>query len=128
MKYDLDRTVEPSLVEMVEASIKSLSNNEGGRVDHANHDGNLTRARNDGKAFADAIAKALEMANPNETLIIFTADHEHAFAFNGYCGRGSKIKRLCLDVNDEGVANNGEPLLAADSKPYTVAGYLNGAG
>ncbi|MDO5704715.1 MAG: alkaline phosphatase, partial [Paracoccus sp. (in: a-proteobacteria)] len=76
MMYDLDRTGEPSLAELTEAAITSLSNNqegfylnvEGGRVDHANHDGNLHRTVGDGKAFADAIAKAIEMTDPAETL------------------------------------------------------------
>ncbi|MDO5620842.1 MAG: alkaline phosphatase [Paracoccus sp. (in: a-proteobacteria)] len=136
MKYDIDRTGEPSLAEMTEAAIKALSNNEngfylsveGGRVDHANHDGNLHRTVSDGKAFADAIAKALEMTDPQETLIIVTADHEHAIAFNGYCGRGSNILGLCMEENEQGVEHTGKPNLAADGKPYTVAGFLNGAG
>jgi alkaline phosphatase len=136
MKYEQDRTGEPSLAEMVEASIKGLSANENGfylnveagRVDHANHDGNLHRTLMDGKAFADAIAKAMELTNPEDTLIIVTADHEHAISFNGYCGRGSKITGLCMEENEAGVEHNGKPNLAADGKPYTVAGYLNGAG
>ena len=136
MKYDVERTGEPSLAEMTEAAITSLSSNEngfylnveGGRVDHANHDGNLSRTVHDGKAFADAIAKAVEMTNPEETLIIVTADHEHAIAFNGYCGRGSNILGLCMKENDNGVEHTGEPNLADDGKPYTVAGFLNGVG
>ena len=136
MKYEADRTGEPSLAEMTEAAIKTLSTNEngfylsieGGRVDHANHDGNLYRVVTDGKAFADAIAKAVELTNGEDTLIIVTADHEHAIAFNGYCGRGSDILGLCMKENDAGVEHAGELNLAADGKPYTVAGYLNGAG
>lgn len=136
MKYETDRSGEPSLAEMTEASIKALSANEngfylaieGGRVDHANHDGNLYRTVTDGKAFADAIAKAMELTNPEDTLIIVTADHEHAISFNGYCGRGSNILGLCMMENEAGVEHTGEPNLAADGKPYTVAGYLNGVG
>ena len=136
MKYEFDREGEPSLAEMTEATIKALSANEngffisieGGRVDHANHAGNLHRALVDGKAFADAIAKAMELTNPEDTLIIVTADHEHAISFNGYCGRGSKITGLCMLENEAGVEHTGEPALAADGKPYTVAGFLNGAG
>ncbi len=136
MKYEQDRTGEPSLAEMVEASIKGLEGNEqgfylaveAGRVDHANHDGNLHRVLVDGKAFADAIAKAMELTNAEETLIIVTADHEHAIAFNGYCGRGSNILGLCMEENEAGIEHNGTPNLGADGKPYTVAGYLNGVG
>ena len=105
MKYEVDRTGEPSLAEMTEAAIEALSANdqgyylsiEAGRVDHANHDGNLHRTLTDGKAFADAIAKAMELTNVEDTLIIVTADHEHAITFNGYCGRGSNILGLCMD-------------------------------
>lgn len=136
MKYEVDRTGEPSLAEMTEAAIKTLSANEqgfylsveGGRVDHANHDGNLYRTVSDGKAFADAIAKAVEMTNAEDTLIIVTADHEHALAFNGYCGRGSNILGLCMAENEQGVEHSGVPNLGDDGKPYTVAGFLNGVG
>ena len=136
MKYEHDRTGEPSLAEMTEAAIKSLSGNENGfylsieagRVDHANHDGNLHRTLTDGVAFNDAIRKALELTNAEDTLIIVTADHEHAITFNGYCGRGSAITGLCMKINEAGVEHTGEANTAKDGKPYTVAGFLNGAG
>lgn len=136
MKYEHDRAGEPSLAEMTEMAIKALEGNEGGfflsieagRVDHANHDGNLHRVVTDGVAFADAIAMADELTDDNDTLIIVTADHEHAIAFNGYCGRGTPITGLCYDIDPAGVKHTGEPLLADDGKPYTVAGYLNGTG
>ena len=136
MKYEADRTGEPSLAEMTEAAIDTLSTNENGyylsieagRVDHANHDGNAYRVLSDGKAFADAIAKAMEMTDPAETLIIVTADHEHAIAFNGYCGRGSNVLGLCMEEDGAGIAHSGAPNMGMDGKPYTVIGYLNGAG
>lgn len=136
MKYEHDRTGEPSLAEMTSAAIERLSANEegyflsieAGRVDHANHDGNLHRVLTDGVAFAEAVQTAIDMVDDSDTLIIVTADHEHAIAFNGYCGRGSDITGLCMGIDDAGVEHTGEPELAADGKPYTVAGYLNGAG
>lgn len=136
MKYEHDRTGEPSLAEMTETAIKALSGNpegfyleiEAGRVDHANHDGNLHRTVTDGAAFAKAIEKAVGMVNLDETLIVVTADHEHAISFNGYCGRGSPITGLCYDVNNNGVEHTADTLMGLDGKPYTVAGYLNGAG
>ncbi len=136
MKYEHDRTGEPSLADMTEAAIKALSTNgegfylmvESGRVDHANHAGNAHRMVTDGVAFAEAVQKALEMTNAQETLIIVTADHEHAIAFNGYCGRGSPITGLCYDVNTTGIKHEGKVLTADDGKPYTVIGYLNGPG
>ncbi len=136
MKYEHDRTGEPSLAEMTEMAIKSLEGNdegffltiEAGRVDHANHDGNLHRVVTDGIAFTDAIAKADELTNDEDTLIIVTADHEHAIAFNGYCGRGTPITGLCYSIDGNGVAHTGEPQTGDDGQPYTVVGYLNGAG
>ncbi|WP_102107836.1 alkaline phosphatase [Oceaniglobus roseus] len=136
MMYEADRSGEPSLAEMTEAAIKALSGNENGyyleieagRVDHANHDGNLARTVRDGVAFAEAVAKADELTDDADTLIIVTADHEHAIAFNGYCGRGSDILGLCMGIDEAGEKNTGEPLLGANGKPYTVAGFLNGAG
>ena len=63
---------------MTEDAIKALQGNENGfyleveagRVDHANHDGNLFRALTDGVAFAEAVAKADELTDDADTLII----------------------------------------------------------
>lgn len=136
MLYENDRNGEPSLAEMTEMAINSLSANEdgyylmveAGRVDHANHDGNLHRAVTDGVAFAEAIDKAMGMIDLQDTLVIVTADHGHGLEFNGYCGRGTPITGLCYNVDDNGEAHSGEPAMALDGKPYTVAGYMNGAG
>lgn len=138
MKYEADRadTDEPSLEAMTRAAIEYLSKNENGyfleieagRVDHANHDGNAYRVMTDAMEFAEAVAAADELTDDSETLIIVTADHEHAIAFNGYCGRGSPILGLCYGIKEGQVEHDGEPNLGADGKPYTVIGYLNGAG
>ncbi|MEQ8695302.1 MAG: alkaline phosphatase, partial [Bauldia litoralis] len=138
MKYEHDRTDEdePSLADMTKMAIEQLSKNEdgyyleveAGRIDHASHDGNLHRTLTDGIAFAEAVALADELTDDGDTLIIVTADHEHAIAFNGYCGRGSPITGLCYDVAKGQVKHSDEPLTGSDGKPYTVAGFLNGAG
>jgi len=136
MQYEYDRTNEPSLAEMVEASIKALQGNEAGffleveagRVDHANHAGNLHRVVTDGVAFAEAVAVAKELTDASDTLLIVTADHEHAIAFSGYCGRGTPITGLCLGINPMGIEHTGVPELADDGQPYSVVGFLNGPG
>lgn len=138
MKYEADRadTDEPSLEAMTRAAIEFLSKNENGyyleieagRVDHANHDGNAYRTLTDAQQFTAAIAAADELTDDADTLIIATADHEHAIAFNGYCGRGSPILGLCYDIKEGQLEHSSEPNLGADGKPYTVIGYLNGAG
>jgi alkaline phosphatase len=138
MQYEADREGEPSLAEMTGAAIEALQARggengfflqvEAGRVDHANHGGNLARVVRDQQAFAEAVAMADEMTDDADTLIIVTADHEHAITFNGYCGRGSDILGLCMAVDPEGVGHADEPNTASDGLPYTVAGYLNGPG
>lgn len=136
MQYEADRTDEPSIAEMTTAAIERLSSNEegfylmveSGRIDHANHDGNAARTMEDGMAFADAVAAAVARTDPAETLIIVTADHEHAIAFNGYCGRGSPINGLCYEIDEAGTEHLPEPVMGADDKPVTVVGYLNGPG
>lgn len=136
MQYEADRTDEPSLADMTKTAISALSTNtngfflqvEAGRIDHALHDGNLARVVADGEAMAEAVKMADEMTNDEDTLIIVTADHAHGLAFNGYCGRGSNILGLCMEVDPAGVAAKTTPNLAADGKPYTVAGFVNGPG
>ncbi|WP_306133217.1 alkaline phosphatase [Roseivivax marinus] len=138
MEYEADRAdeEEPSIAEMTRMAIEALSTNENGyyleveagRVDHANHDGNAYRTLTDGAAFAEAVRVADEMTDDEDTLIIVTADHEHAIAFNGYCGRGSDILGLCYEVSNDGIEHSDQPNMAADGKPYTVLGYLNGTG
>ena len=141
MKYEADRTDEdePSLTDMTRAAIEYLQAHggengfylevEAGRVDHANHAGNAYRTMTDGVEFAEAVAAADEMTDDAETLIIVTADHEHAIAFNGYCGRGSPILGLCYEISSDQTEYAADtPNLADDGKPYTVIGYLNGVG
>ncbi len=138
MKYEYDRADddEPSLAEMSRMAIEYLQNNENGyfleieagRVDHANHGGNVHRTVTDGVAFAEAVAMVDEMTDDADTLLIVTADHEHSIALNGYCGRGSPITGLCFDIDNDGIMHTDEPVLADDGKPYTVVGYLNGPG
>lgn len=137
MNYEADRPeTEPSLADMTEVAIKNLEDAEngyylmieGGRVDHANHAGNMARAVTDGEAFALAIEKALSMVNTDDTLVIVTADHGHGLEFNGYCGRGTPITGLCYDVDDHGNAHSENLAKGLDGKPYTVAGYMNGPG
>ena len=101
---------------------------EAGRVDHASHAGNLHRVLSDNVAFAEAVARADALTDDTDTLIIVTADHGHAIAFNGYCGRGNPITGLCYKVDGSGTKHSDEPNTADDGKPYTVAGYLNGPG
>ena len=92
---------------------------EGGRIDHAHHGTNAARALIDAVAFDDAVAKAIEMTDPADTLIIVTADHSHTFTIAGYPHRGNSI--LGKVAYGPGVTAKAE-----DGKPYTTLGYANG--
>ncbi len=137
VSYEADRpATEPSLVDMTRTAIEFLSQNEegfyleieAGRVDHANHAGNFARTAADGMIWTEAVALADEMTSDEDTLIIVTADHEHAITFNGYCGRGTPIQGLCYKVSKTGEMHSDELALAADGKPYSVITYANGSG
>lgn len=139
MQYDADRegdaAGEPTIAEMTGFAIDKLSRDdkgfflmvEGGRVDHAHHDGNAARALTDLVAFDKAVAKAIEKTDPEETLIIVTADHGHTLVFQGYPQRGNPILGLVKGTNGRGEPGT-TPNPAADGKPYTTLAYGNGPG
>lgn len=82
----------------------------------------------DGIAYQEAVQYALDNTDPKETLIISTADHGHAIAFNGYCGRGSLVTGLYMEIDYAGEMHGPEPNLAADDNTYTVISVGNGPG
>ncbi len=140
MQFEADRIAvtspkEPSLTEMTEKSIKMLDKNksgyflhvEAGRIDHAHHAGNAQRALLEAIELSKAVKKAYEMTDPNETLILVTADHSHTFTIAGYPHRGNNILGLARDVpNVDGEA----PVDSVDSNgmPYATLSYANGPG
>ncbi|OYW97912.1 MAG: hypothetical protein B7Z15_22655 [Rhizobiales bacterium 32-66-8] len=87
---------------------------EAGRIDHAHHAGNAARALMDTVALSEAVQAAYDAVNPEETLIVVTADHSHVSSIAGYPARGNPIL---------GIAGNGD-----DGKPYSTLGYMNGPG
>ena len=139
MRYNFDRpkdkSGEPSLSEMTSKAIDILSNNkkgfflmvEGGRVDHAHHDGNAYRALTDAIELSNAVRTALSKVKLDETLIIVTADHSHTFTMVGYPMRGNNIMGLVREVDGDG---NPEAEYKKDKngKPYTTLNYANGTG
>jgi alkaline phosphatase len=122
MEYESDRAKdvggEPSLAELTEVAIDRLKQDEngfvllveGGRIDHAHHEGNAARALEDYVAFDAAIRKALELTDRNDTLIVATADHSHTFIISGYPIRGNSLLGLVVDVE-------GDVSKAADASP-----------
>ncbi len=139
MQYEADRANdkagEPSLTEMTEKAIKMLEKNpkgffllvEGGRIDHAHHGGNAKRALLETIEMAKAVKKAYEMSNPENTLIIVTADHSHTLTIAGYPHRGNDILGLVKAVpavDGNASATKKDKL----GRPYTTLGYANGPG
>ncbi len=134
MEYEQDRPgdagKEPSLAEMTSKAIDVLRAGnrdrgfflmvEGGRIDHAHHAGNASRALSDAIALSDAVRVATQKTSAEDTLIIVTADHSHTFTVAGYPDRGNDI--LGKVVTDGALA------LDASGKPYTTLGYANGPG
>ncbi|MAM50980.1 MAG: alkaline phosphatase, partial [Marinobacter sp.] len=96
MQYEADRgndvAGEPSLSEMTAKAIDILDNDpdgffltvEAGRVDHAHHAGSANGALTDTIELAEAVKVAADQTNPEDTLIIVTADHSHVFTMAGY--------------------------------------------
>ncbi|XP_050431784.1 alkaline phosphatase-like [Adelges cooleyi] len=125
MGYNLtaNQTVEPTLVEMVEAAIKVLSKGdkgyylfvEGGLIDWAHHWNCAHLALDETVMLSKAVDKALEMTSQTDTLIVVTADHAHTMSLNGYPYRGSDIL--------------GHPSVSdLDDLPYSTLSYANGQG
>ena len=130
-----DKAGEPSLAEMARAAITRLQRNpngyvllvEGGRIDHAHHGGNAFRALTDTIALSDAVRAITEMTDPEDTLVLVTADHAHTMNFVGYPARGNPI----LGKVKGGSGEDGDPAkyaLDATGLPYTTLNYANGPG
>lgn len=95
---------------------------ESGRIDHAHHAGNAYNALNDAIELSKAVQAAVDSTNPEETLILVTADHGHVFTIAGYPKRGNPILGKVVSVGAT------EPAKANDGMPYTTLGYTNGLG
>ncbi|MFT7405177.1 MAG: alkaline phosphatase [Zhongshania sp.] len=134
MQYEQDRgndvAGEPSLTQMTSKAIDILDNNntgyllvvESGRIDHAHHAGSAYSALTDAIELSNAVQAAVDATNPEETLIMVTADHSHVFTIAGYPKRGNPILGKVVGVGET------EPTNAADGMPYTTVGYTNGLG
>lgn len=136
MEYEHDRATdtggEPSLSEMTAKAIDVLKQNrkgfylhvESGRIDHAHHAGNASRALTDTIELAKAVKVAMENTDPKDTLIIVTADHSHVFTIAGYPKRGNNILGKVVSTGKA----DGDYAKDALGLPYTTLGYANGPG
>ncbi|KAH8254148.1 hypothetical protein KR032_008702 [Drosophila birchii] len=103
-----DAKEEPTLAEMTEKAIEVVSKNddgyfifiEGGLIDYGNHYNSPTFSLDETLQFEQAVQKAVDMTNPDETLIVVTSDHAHPLTISGYPGRGTPILGLNQDDTD----------------------------
>ena len=139
MRFEADRqndeAGEPSLTEMTLKAIDILEEDddgfflmvEGGRIDHAHHENNAYNALNETVEFSNAVAAAYNLTNPEETLIIVTADHSHVMTMAGYSTRGNPILGKVF-INDDAGNPETEAELDRQKMPYTTLNYINGRG
>ncbi|XP_038222680.1 membrane-bound alkaline phosphatase-like [Zerene cesonia] len=125
MQYHLeaDARTEPTLAELTETAIRSLSRNdkgfflfvEGGRIDHAHHDNKVAKALDETIELSKAVSRATELLSEEDSLIVVTSDHAHVMSFSGYTHRGGDILGPSDEVGDDGI-------------PYMTLSYANGPG
>ncbi|KAK4295307.1 hypothetical protein Pmani_032119 [Petrolisthes manimaculis] len=124
MSFFVDQdTSNPTLEEMTTKAIQILSQDqngyflfvEGGNIDKAHHLNEHRSALEEALQFEKAIAAADSLTDPQDTLILVTADHSQPMVINGYQERGSDILGLA-DFSD------------VDGLPYTSLLYTNGPG
>ncbi|CAB1349175.1 unnamed protein product [Coregonus sp. 'balchen'] len=113
LRFDVERdpTMDPSIAETTEKAIHVLNKNPKRFFLLVE----ASMALHETVAFDNAVAKGLELTNEEETLTLVTADHSHAFTFNGYHFRGQSILGK-------------SPLYGKDMLPYTTLMYGNGPG
>lgn len=133
LHYEHDRPQdgagEPSLAEMTVKAIQVLKQYpkgfflmvEGGRIDHASHEGNAFRTLTETVALSDAVKQALAQVSLEDTLVIVTADHSHTLTIAGYPKRGNPI------LGKVTLPGHETPALGADQLPYTTLSFANGA-
>lgn len=120
--HDLRPKEEPTLSDMVDVAIRSLSADkngfflfvEGGLIDKAHHRDQARRALVETVEFAKAIELATKLTSEEDTLIVVTADHAHTMSISGYPARGHDILGIY------GKSNGG--------LPYATLSYANGLG
>ncbi|XP_059054707.1 membrane-bound alkaline phosphatase-like [Achroia grisella] len=125
MEYHLeaDTTTEPTLTELTEIAIRSLSRNENGfflfvesgRIDHGHHSNYAHLALDETIHLHAAVQRATELLPEEDSLVVVTSDHSHVMAINGYTPRGSSILGRSNSRGDDGV-------------PYMTISYTNGPG
>ncbi len=134
MQYEMNRANdvagEPSLSEMTAKAISILSKNdngfllivESGRINHAHQAGNAYGALHETIELSDAVMTAFEQTDPEETLIMVTADHSSVMTMAGSPARGNPILGKVIPNGFDREST------AEDDLPWTTLTYMNGRG
>lgn len=94
-----DPTMDPTLAEMTETAIRILEKDlngffllvEGGKIDLAHHVNKVALSLGETQEFDEAVQMAISNTDPDETVILVTADHGHTLTLAGYANRHSDI-------------------------------------
>ena len=122
------QTDAPRLTDMTVKAIEILSQSkqgyflmvEGALIDKAHHLSLAHEALTETVELSKAVAAAVAMTDPKDTLIIVTADHSHGLTINGGM-RDTSILGL-LPGNDD------DPAKAMDGKAIPILMYASGPG
>lgn len=127
LPYELDRPEgHPGLYELAMAGLSILKKSpngfflfiEGARIDQAHHENRAMKSFAEQHVFDKIIAEINKQLNPEETLLIVTADHSHSFEL---VGQPSRFRSLFLPD----VVKGNETL---DEKGMQPIGYMSGPG
>ncbi|MDP3488568.1 MAG: alkaline phosphatase [Phenylobacterium sp.] len=118
----------PTLEEMTRAAITRLAGApegyvllvEAAHIDKAHHAGLLNASLTDGIEFSKAVAAAQALTDPDDTLIIVTADHSHGLTLNGGARQDDVLGLI--------KGPTGAPRLAGDGRPLPILVYSTGPG
>ncbi len=124
---DLHRNV-PTLGEMTSKAIDILATRKTGyfllvesaSIDKWHHANNAYRALTDVDELSKAVQAAMDRTDPNDTLIIVTADHSHGLVISAGSSREEPITGL--------VRNHGVNLTDGNGNPRTTLSYATGPG
>ncbi|KAF5405631.1 hypothetical protein PHET_00837 [Paragonimus heterotremus] len=124
LDYEIRRTDQLSFSELTQIAVQILSRNpkgylllvEGGRIDKGHHANQAKYALTETLALEQAVSSAMRRVNLNDTLMVVTADHSHAYGVVGKANR----RRNILDLDNS--------QLARDGYPYLISAYFNGPG
>jgi len=128
---ELNSTLDiPTLKQMTEQAISFLEKKssqgyflmvEGGRVDHAHHEGTAVRALSETMELDRTVEYIMNTVDKENTLVIVTADHSHTMKMGGYPGRKA-------DIGGVVKGDNGWVMKGLDGHAVPILQYTNGPG